>query len=465
MSGDHFYTTSAAERDVAAAGAYEAEGVVGHVFPGPEAGPVPWYRAWLPSNGDHFYTADAAEYDNAVNSYGYRAEGTAGYIFAAPGAGTTPLYRLWLPSNGDHFYTTSVAERDNAIKRFHYRDEGTTGHVFGGATGGAGALYRAYNPHNGDHFFTMDAAEHANAVASYGYLDEGVACYLPFAGASLRIPLFRCYKAHDHFYTTSQAERDSAINDLGYTSEGIACWVHGSGGGGTAELYRCYSPATGDHFYTMSQAEAQNAVAAFGYVAEGVACYIFPNAAVGTTPFFRLFEAFDCFVEVNLIAVSGDTWTSAQWTTFLNGLTGAAQIYRNVGIRMKLAGTFQIAAAQAGGYPTIDSDSEAEDLTEDWTVPNSACDVFGVPTYVGPVAGLSPVDGPCDKDAKGMNGSVVERMFPLNVIIAHEVGHYLGLDHNSATNNFMNPTVSGSTTIITGAQGSKMKKHCFIRQF
>src|SRR4051812_12583647 len=110
---DHFYTTSAAERDSAALRTYDNEGVAGHVFAGPEPGPVAWYRALQPKNGDHFYTADLAEYDNAINSYGYIAEGTAGYIFASPGTGTTPLYRMMLPSSGDHFYTTDAAERAN----------------------------------------------------------------------------------------------------------------------------------------------------------------------------------------------------------------------------------------------------------------------------------------------------------------------------------------------------------------
>ena len=75
---DHFYTTSAAERDSATAAAYESEGVAGFVFRDHEPGPVPLYRAFNPSNGDHFYTANDAEYTNAVNNYDYLAEGTAG---------------------------------------------------------------------------------------------------------------------------------------------------------------------------------------------------------------------------------------------------------------------------------------------------------------------------------------------------------------------------------------------------
>jgi hypothetical protein len=93
---DHFYTTSAAERDSATAAAYESEGVAGFVFRDPEPGPVPLYRAFNPSNGDHFYTANEAEYTNAVNNYDYLAEGTAGFLHTAPASGTIPFFRLLL---------------------------------------------------------------------------------------------------------------------------------------------------------------------------------------------------------------------------------------------------------------------------------------------------------------------------------------------------------------------------------
>jgi Common central domain of tyrosinase/Repeat of unknown function (DUF5648) len=44
--------------------------------------------------GDHFYTTSAAERDNAVASFGYTSEGTACYVFDNQQPGTTPLYRL-----------------------------------------------------------------------------------------------------------------------------------------------------------------------------------------------------------------------------------------------------------------------------------------------------------------------------------------------------------------------------------
>ena len=74
----------------------------------------------------------------------------------------------------------------------------------------------------------------------------------------------------------------------------------------------------------------------------------------------------------------------------------------------------------------IDNDGEAEALTDEWTVPNNAVDVFAVKLYVGSTAGLSPVPGPCDKDAKGMDGTVVELIGgTTGLVLAHEVGHYL----------------------------------------
>jgi hypothetical protein len=83
----------------------------------------------LGGNGDHFYTTSAAERDNAIVNLGYVLEGVACEVFPAPQAGTTPLFRL-LGGNGDHFYTTSAAERDNAVANLGYVSEGVACEVF-----------------------------------------------------------------------------------------------------------------------------------------------------------------------------------------------------------------------------------------------------------------------------------------------------------------------------------------------
>ncbi len=42
--------------------------------------PIPLYR--LQGHGDHFYTTSAAERDNAIAEYGYASEGVACYVYA-----------------------------------------------------------------------------------------------------------------------------------------------------------------------------------------------------------------------------------------------------------------------------------------------------------------------------------------------------------------------------------------------
>lgn len=170
---------------------------------------------------------------------------------------------------------------------------------------------------------------------------------------------------------------------------------------------------------------------------------------------------------VNIIRVGEENFTATEKTRVFNALrSSAGSIYQQQDLDIGTIRTFIISVAAAGGYVTINSNSEAEDLTEDWTVANDALDMFVVRSYVGSVAGLSPVNGPCDKNAKGMNGNVVELQSSqsvLGVIMAHEIGHYLGLGHTSASGNVMQPSVGSGSTGLTGSQGTTMKKHCFIR--
>jgi hypothetical protein len=105
------------------------------------------------------------------------------------------------------------------------------------------------------------------------------------------------------------------------------------------------------------------------------------------------------------------------------------------------------------------------DLTNDWTVPNSALDIFWVLTYSGSTIGYSRVDGPCDKDAKGMDGSVVAiegAVTTTGFVLAHEAGHYLGLSHSSSSGNLMFGTVPNGGNLTSG-QGSDMRDHCFTK--
>jgi len=92
--------------------------------------------------GDHFYTTSAVERDAAVANFGYSSEGTACNVFDTQLPGTVLLYRLLHPTDGDHFYTTSVPERDNAIATIGYIPEGTACFVFDTQPAGTIPFYR-----------------------------------------------------------------------------------------------------------------------------------------------------------------------------------------------------------------------------------------------------------------------------------------------------------------------------------
>lgn len=467
--GDHFYTTSAVERDNAIeTHGYADEGVACHVFhraaaPAPDD-PAPFYRLYARWNGDHFYTTSQSEADTAIRG-GYTSEGVACPIHLTGGSTRVPLYRLYARWNGDHFYTTNAAERDSAI-RDGYVSEGISGHVYQAAAPDRQPLYRLYARWNGDHFYTTSVTERDSAVRG-GYQSEGIACYVPaaFPAGPQRIPLYRLYApwSGDHFYTTSETERASAIEG-GYLPEGIACYVPAAAIFGSTPLYRLYARWNGDHFYTTSAAERDSAVAG-GYTSEGTACHVFPSAQAETVPLYRLYRGMSKYVGVNVILVGADSFTPADIQQVRDSLAIARQIFAQVSIGIDRVEWYDISASEVGSLAVIDSHSEAEDLTDDWTVQNQSLDLFVVRSMNG-ADGWSAVDGSCDKDSKGMTGSVVSLNGPAansGNTFAHEMGHYLGLNHIPDSGNFIGGDGdSDSWTGIYAWQGTKMKKHCFM---
>jgi len=466
--GDHFYTTSAPERDNAIANVgYVSESVACWVPVGAApVGQVPFYRLFNEETGDHFYTTSAQERDEAIAFAGYVFEGVACDVFAGSTAGAVPLHRLYNPQNGDHFYTSSAAERDSAVSTFGYLSEGVAAWVPIAADATTTPLFRLLNL-GGDHFYTTSAPERDSAIANDGYVFEGIACNVVVPQVSSRTPLYRLFnqRTADHFYTMSAAERATAISQGGYTAEGVACDVFGAPAPGTTPLYRLLHPGNGDHFYTTSAAERDNAVANVGYVSEGVAGHVYAAGGTDRAPLYRLLKVFGAGFDVNLILVGTENFTTALRTQLDGSLSGAQAIYTNVGLQMRNLQFFHIDVADAGTYANLDR-SEASSLTGDWTVPNHAVDLFISPMLTGGADGVSPINGSCNKDAKGMNGCVVslngDTANSANTF-AHEIGHYLGLDHIAEPNNFIgNNGPSNSNTQIFQWQGDTMSKHCFV---
>jgi hypothetical protein len=170
-------------------------------------------------------------------------------------------------------------------------------------------------------------------------------------------------------------------------------------------------------------------------------------------------------VDVNVILVGHDVFTAADRAETDAALRIAHDIFAKVRLDLREAGRYGITAAEAGANLTIDNGSEASDLTSDWTVPNNALDLFVVRVMNG-ADGWSAVNGSCDKDAKGMTGSVVSlngSSANSGNTFAHEIGHYLGLSHIPDNGNFIgNGGSSNSFTGIYDWQGTVMKRHCFV---
>ena len=149
--------------------------------------------------------------------------------------------------------------------------------------------------------------------------------------------------------------------------------------------------------------------------------------------------------------------------------------YAQVGVGVRRIYWRWIPPDEAGGYTVVDQD-ESTELTRAFSGPNDGIDVFFVRTITD-AAGWSRRPGPCDKDsASGRNGAVLEIVSLdagwIGLVMAHEVGHYLGLKHASTLTNIMgeDPDGDGIGTIeegtsvkLTPVQGDTMRSHCSIR--
>jgi len=175
----------------------------------------------------------------------------------------------------------------------------------------------------------------------------------------------------------------------------------------------------------------------------------------------------DC-IDINPIFVGNEGFTADDKRDFQHAIQFTRDLFASVNLGIRKIFWWKIDDADAGSYPTINSGSEAHDLTDDWSVDNDALDMFLVMNMTDGM-GWSSTDGPCSKESSQMTGVVVSHLGvdndDIGTTMSMEIGHYLGLSHDGGLANFMGNSsgnVSAGATGITNAQGNTMKDHCLV---
>jgi hypothetical protein len=138
-----------------------------------------------------------------------------------------------------------------------------------------------------------------------------------------------------------------------------------------------------------------------------------------------------------------------------------------------------IKQARAGPFESITSESEARDLWEQWSGPNTNnnIDAFVVNQLLidGKYDGLDgDIPGPTSHDGRSsgtvqnksgfVDSSGVRRLHVeyLGMLMGHELGHYLGLSHTNDAGNLMLPSSGQSDTNLTYDQYRTMIRHGWV---
>ena len=197
----------------------------------------------------------------------------------------------------------------------------------------------------------------------------------------------------------------------------------------------------------------------------------------------------DNYINLNIFQVGEDRYTTTfsygklfggELFDIANAITSLREIYAreaNLGIgRIKHT---PISSSDAPNRLVIDNDAEVSELTNEWAFDTDAINVFFVLKYTSAsgFVGLSDIGGACDRPAAGtQNGLLVTLEYPkiTYYILAHEIGHYLGLCHanrpkecpelaTDEPNNVMDTgVVHPSPVHLTTKQVDKIKEHCRV---
>ena len=160
-------------------------------------------------------------------------------------------------------------------------------------------------------------------------------------------------------------------------------------------------------------------------------------------------------IHLNLIRTA--SFSASQQEDIDAGLQFMRNIYATVNVGVGRIQRFAIPP----GHEDLESESAVHDLWNEFSVYNDSIDVFLVHDLPSEEGGLSPTPGSCDKDSKNDSGCAVDSIGSIfGLVIAHEVGHFLGLEHeDDLPDNLMFPSAPNGGRLY-GGQGGVMVLHC-----
>lgn len=169
----------------------------------------------------------------------------------------------------------------------------------------------------------------------------------------------------------------------------------------------------------------------------------------------RLLKGPHIHLDTIRVGVEGFTTTDEQEIDIAVQIT--RELYARIGLGIGRVLHWQISTEVAYGYTVIDSDGEAFDLLDEFSAPGDGLDVFFVQDFVGRGGATS------DKDPEGtiveIQGNIVS-----GIGLAHELGHYLGLGHDSSQTNLMLGTgLPKPNYDLTSDQATRMRNNDLVQ--
>ena len=168
------------------------------------------------------------------------------------------------------------------------------------------------------------------------------------------------------------------------------------------------------------------------------------------------------------------TFTQVQAQRVQHGIEMMRELYEQADLGVRRVFWRFIHDDDAASFISINA-SGATDLTEAFSGPNDGIDLFIVQTITD-AGGWSNSDGPCDKDDSGRTGAVVEVTGGssndfMGILMAHEVGHYLGLKHTNSATNLMGVDsnndgigeINNNSRDLVASQVDTMRSSCWVR--